>query len=633
MRWPAVAVLAGLLCAAAPAHALQYQEVPTLAEAVTRGELPPVAERLPRSPRVIDLPAMGRETGRHGGAIRMLMGGQRDIRMMTIYGYTRLVTFDEGLELVPDVLESFEVHEDRDFILRLRPGHRWSDGNPLTAEDFRYAWEDVMQNPSLSPVGPPLVMLVDGERPVFEIIDPYTVRYTWSRPNPAFLPALAQAQPLELVLPAHYLKAFHEDHQTPQALSALLTAQRVRNWTALHQRMARHYRPENPERPVLDPWVNTTAPPSDRFVFVRNPYFHRVDQEGHQLPYVDRFELAVSTTAIIPAKTGTGAADLQVFYLRFDDYTFLKEAETRQHFRVLLWERGQGSRIAILPNLNYEDPVWRQILHDVRFRRALSLGIDRHEINQAVYYGLARESADAPIPKSPLYRPEYEQAWSRHDPHRANALLDAIGLIDRNDDGLRLLPDGRPMEIIIESAGESTEETDVLELVTDHWQALGIRLFVRSSQRDVFRSRVIGGRVMMSVWSGLDNGLASPDMSPRELAPTSESQLQWPQWGLHYQSHGQQAEAPDLPEVLRLLELLRQWGTSASRTEREEIWHRMLELYTDQVFSIGVVNSTLQPVVVSRALRNVPEKGYYSFDPGAYLGMYLPDTFWLDGED
>ena len=134
-----------------------------------------------------------------------------------------------------------------------------------------------------------------------------------------------------------------------------------------------------------------------------------------------------------------------------------------------------------------------------------------------------------------------------------------MGLAKRDEDGFRLLPDGRPAEIIVETAGESTLESDVLELVADHWRQVGIKLFARATQRDVFRSRVIGGQTMMGIWSGIDNGIATADMNPGELAPTTESQLQWPQWGMHFESRGERGSAPDLPEAAELLELLKQW--------------------------------------------------------------------------
>jgi peptide/nickel transport system substrate-binding protein len=137
---------------------------------------------------------------------------------------------------------------------------------------------------------------------------------------------------------------------------------------------------------------------------------------------------------------------------------------------------------------------------------------------------------------------------------------------------------------------------------------------------------------MMAIWSGIDNGVPTADMNPGALAPTKDDQLQWPVWGLHYLSHGEMGAAPTMPEVIELTDLLEKWRASAHLEERTEIWHKMLSVYTDQVFSIGLVNATLQPVVASRRLRNIPDTGLYGFEPTCFLGVYMPDTFWLAEE-
>jgi peptide/nickel transport system substrate-binding protein len=605
-------------------------ELDALAPLVQKGKLPPLAERLPKTPRVINVAGMGREPGRHGGTIRSLIGSAKDIRLMTIYGYARLVGYDEDLNLHPDVLESYETVEDRIFTFHLREGHKWSDGTPLTAEDFRYCFEDVLLNEDLSPAGLPTAMVIDGEAARFEIVDEHTLRYSWSKPNPDFLQKLAAPQPLVIAMPSAYLKQFHKKYQEEDKLKSILKEERLKKWSQLHMRMARSYRPENPDLPTLDPWRNTTPLPAEQFVFERNPYFHRVDENGLQLPYIDRFVLSVSSSALIPAKTGTGESDLQAQGIDFVDYTYLKDAEKRYPVKVKLWKKTSGSRLALLPNLNCADPVWRPLLRDVRVRRALSLAIDRREINMAVFYGLTKESADTVLPDSPLFRPEFASAWVAHDPDQANALLDEAGLAKRGSDGIRILPDGRKAQIVVETPGESTLDTDVLQLITDYWQKVGISLFIRTSQRDTFRSRAVGGEIIMSMWFGIDNGVPTADMNPGQLAPTADDQLQWPVWGLNYISHGEMGEAPDLAPVVELLDLLKRWRLSSDDAERADIWRQMLSIYTDHVFSIGLVNSSLQPILVTTKLRNFPEKGLYGFDPTSYFGVYKPETFWLE---
>jgi peptide/nickel transport system substrate-binding protein len=286
--------------------------------------------------------------------------------------------------------------------------------------------------------------------------------------------------------------------------------------------------------------------------------------------------------------------------------------------------------MALHPNLNTTDPAWRELLRDVRFRRALSLAIDRREINEVVYFGLVHPSNNTVLPQSPLFDKFYRDAWIKFDPAAANKLLDEMGLAARDARGLRLMKSGQPLEIVVDTAGESTEETDVLELIRDSWRKVGIALYTRPSQREVFRKRVFSGQSIMSVWPGLNNGIPTADMSPEELAPVKQEQLQWPQWGNHVESRGKGGEPPALPEVTELLSLYNAWQRSQDSAERERIWRRMLTIHAEQQFTIGTVTGNLQPVVVHDGLKNVPAKGLYNWDPGAYFGIYRMDTFYFD---
>ncbi len=614
------------LIATSPAKAAS--EVPSLLKMVESGALPPLEQRLPLVPAKPSF--VGKQIGEYGGSIRMLMGKSKDIRQMVVYGYSRLVGYDDKLQLQADILEKIEVEEGRIFTLHIRPGHRWSDGVPFTSEDFRFYWQDKATHPVLAPYGPPPAMMRSDEIPRFKVIDTYTVRYTWKKPNPYFLPALAGPSPLFIYMPAHYMKQFHADYMSKEEMEAKIAKAKKRNWRGLFVNRGRQYKLTNPKLPTLQPWMNTTKPPSERFVFKRNPYFHRVDPKGRQLPYVDEVIISISSSGLVPAKTGSGDADLQARYLRLDNFTFLKAGEQKNNFKVKIWGTGRGAHVALYPNLNAKDPKWRALLQNPDFRRALSVSVNREEINQVVYFGLAIPMANTVLPQSPLYKEEYAKAWSQYDPALANQLLDKIGLTEKDARGIRLFADGSPVEIIVQTAGESTEETDVLALVKDSWRRIGVQIYVKPIQREVFRNRVYSGAALMSTWFGLPNGLPVAGMSPQQMAPTRQEQYQWSQWGRHFETG--EGEPPSLPEVQELIRLNESWALATNEAQQTEIWHKMLAIHAQQVYSIGLISGILQPVVVNKDLRNVPEKAFYNWNPGAFFGIYNMPSFWYQKE-
>jgi peptide/nickel transport system substrate-binding protein len=626
----AIAILIGCLAAwsgGAPGSA--QVEPPALADLVKAGSLPLVGERLPAKPSVVDMKRLGKTVGRHGGSLKLLMGREQDTRMLVVYGYTRLVGFDPQWNLVPDILDRVDVEENRIFTFHLRKGHKWSDGHPFTSEDFRYYWDDVLNDETMSPGGLPRFLLVEGKPPRFEIVDESTVRYAWDRPNPDFLPLLAGARPEDLFQPAHYMKQFHGKYADVASLDQRVAEAGQRNWVALHFLRSHQYKNDNPDLPTLQPWRLVTRPPANRFVFERNPYFHRVDPEGRQLPYIDEVTFSVVNTKLIPAKTAAGESDLQARGLGFENLAILKQGAKNRGYDVFLWRTASGAEMALYPNLNVNDPEWRRVVRQPAFRRALSLAVDRGEINQTVYFGLADAGANTVLPECALFKPEYAKQWTRFDLAEANRLLDGIGLDGRDGRGVRLLADGQPADMIIETAGEDPTETDVLQLVRDSWARIGIRVHIKPLQREVLRNRIVAGATLMSIWKGLENAIPTPAMSPHELAPTSQLQLSWPKWGQYAETSGQAGEAVDEAEAQRLVDLYQRWRDLHDAEAQAAVWHEMLAIHADQVFTIGIVRGVPQPVVVSKRLRNVPDKGVYNWEPGAHFGIHRPDTFWF----
>ncbi|MEO1102851.1 MAG: ABC transporter substrate-binding protein, partial [Pseudomonadota bacterium] len=465
----ALAVCFALAGTAAFAATPALVETPTLER--THKDLPPIAERIPAEPLVVDLEAKGRTVGKHGGDINTIIGRAKDVRLINVWGYARLVGYNEDLELVPDILHDVEVVEGRIFTFHLREGHKWSDGVPFTSEDMRYYFEDILSNTALTPTPPPF-MLSGGTLPEFEVIDETTVRYTWSEPNPRFLPTLAQARPPFIYRPAHYLKKFNPKYGDQAHIDKLVAEARVRSWAPLHNLRDDMYGARNPDLPSLEPWIATKNTTDRRFVMVRNPYFHRITTEGQQLPYVDRIIMSVADGGLIATKVQAGEADLQARGLAFSDLPVLKRGAEARGYSVRMWPQANASAMAIYPNLTVKDPELRKLFRDRRFRHALSMGVDRSLVNKVLYFGLGAPSANTVLPESPLSDEEIGSAMP-FDPDEANRLLDEIGLTKRNGQGIRLLPDGRPLELIVETAGEDSLQIDALELVKETWREIG----------------------------------------------------------------------------------------------------------------------------------------------------------------
>jgi peptide/nickel transport system substrate-binding protein len=625
------AIAALLLTLPANAQTLQAQESSFWAAEVQSGNLPPVAQRIPEEPLIVDLAAKGRTLGIQGGTLRTLVSRSKDIRQMVVYGYSRLVGYDNEYALKPDILRDITIEEERKFTLHLRRGHRWSDGAPFTSADFAYWWHDVVGNAEITPSGPPEWMTVDDKLGTVTFPDPQTVVFEWSAPNPKFLPLLAQARPPFIYRPAHYLKQFHLDYADSDGLVQEILNARVKSWAALHNKRDNMYKFDNPDQPTLQPWLNASGKATSRNLFVRNPYFHRLDIAGTQLPYIDVVQMTVVGSGLIAAKSNAGEVDLQARGLDFRNVAILKKGEADGgKYRTLLWGNGTASQIAIYPNLNFADPVWREVMRDVRFRRALSLGIDRRMINRALYFGMAQEGGMTALARSPLHNPADLTAWSTMDIDHANSLLDEMGLTERAPNGLRKLPDGRPMEFVIETAGERQEEENALTIITDTWRELGIRLVMRPLDRDILRNRIYAGTGMAAVWYGWDNGLPRAETSPEFLAPTQQEFFAWPKWGQHFQTMGKAGEAPDMEAPKRLLQLEWDWSHTTDAAQRTAIWAEMLDIHAQQQFAIGVLSGAPQPVVVSNNLRNVPEKGIWAYDPGAHFGIHRIDEFYFD---
>ena len=417
-----------------------FRESPLLREQVKAGTLPPLEDRLPDDPVVVE---PFDRIGVHGGTARVFEPG-----------FSRLNTSESPVtmgpqvsRIIPNWASGWEFRDGaRTFVLRLRAGLRWSDGTPLTAADFVWRHEHELMNPELTPVVPPRQVGMRVEAP-----DPLTVIFRFREPYAFILEELAH-RGQTFLLPGHFLRRYHPDFRDRDELVREARAAGYISWMAYFTTAKGDSFRDPIGTPTIRAYRIVRRSPTLQ-VWARNPYYHKVDPAGNQLPYIDFYEVQpAENEEVVSAKVSTGQMDFAGSTLQTQDIPLFKIGEKAYGFRTLIWNRLHGVDVVIQPNLTIENPRLRKLFRDRRFRIALSLAINRDEINEIVYFGQGSPRQTTVIPSSRYYDPSFASAYVAYDPQRARALLDEIGLHDTDGDGIRSFPDGTSVVITLEVA-------------------------------------------------------------------------------------------------------------------------------------------------------------------------------------
>ena len=459
----------------------EYNEAPTLKELVSQGKLPPIEERLPNNPLVLK---PFEKIGTYGGTLHTVLYAQPSDGMALKINQPSLTYLDteDMLTVTPGLVESWEYSEDyKTLTLYFRQGVKWSDGVRFTVDDVLFWYQDVMMNKQATPATP---LFWKGSRA--KKIDDDTIEFTFSVPKPHFFrPYGMRSNNLqrEFFLPKHYAKQFHIKYN-PDA-QKLAEAAGFDKWyqLLLAKASCSEHLQNNPDVPVLSPWKVVKATP-DFIMWERNPYFWIVDTEGNQLPYIDRL---MGVFALNPelrqAKLLAGEVDLaspgQDTSLAI--FPELKCKEKELGLRVWTAPSFWGSVFALMPNQTHKNPERRALFRNIKFRQALSLAIDRDELNEVLYLGLATPQQTVPVRRSGFYWSDQANHLIEHAPDRANRLLDEIGLTRRNKQGFRTWPDGRDLKLKLDTTQSSTERTDYAELIARHLRQVGLDVTVNQT--------------------------------------------------------------------------------------------------------------------------------------------------------
>ena len=591
-----------------------FTQSPSLDARVASGELPPVEERLPLNPAVwntVPERHLDFEIGRFGP------GPLRTVRMDPIWdaimwtaGQQQFVLSPGrlGEEFAANMVESYEISDDlTTFTFRLREGMRWSDGHPVTSEDARFAFEDIALHPTLNPStgvwwragGVP-----GGEVMEFELVDRYTFRYIFAEPTGGLILHIAMSSYRDFLQPAHYLKDFHIDYADRDVLM-----QKVRDAGFIEEEWNTFFNYHRSDiwysgrtsrlpggTPSLAPWLH--AVDGDLRIFERNPFYWKVDPEGQQLPYIDdvHSHLVVDHAAAF-LRFLAGDVDHAFEWISLPTVPMLLEHAEAGNFIVNTDTMLQRPAADIYINQTYDCEVWRSVARDLRFRRALSLAINREEIREAVYFGFARISDLNPT----------------FDMDMANALLDEMGM-EIGADGFRTAPGGSPFIMDFSYSTVHPQFAPTAEIVNESWRELGLRINFRQLDGPLIAARRDANELQVSI--DFTRGLT--------LAPFDD--WRWPHWAFlwnQYWNTGGEVGEPMPQEVRDFYELsfgIRQMHPRDIPAARV----RQRQFLTDNYWIIIPVEDITQVTLHHKDLRNVPDRGLM------ISGCFGADAWWFD---
>lgn len=586
---------------------------------MARGELPPVGERLPANPAVVE-PVQS--IGKYGGTWRRLAVGNRDFGLASRLGYEPLVRWDRtGLKVVPNLAERWEIRDGgRTYVLFLRKEVRWSDGEPFTSEDLMFWYEDVLQNKELSPVFPSWLVL-NGKPVAMSAPDAYTVEFRFGEPYGIFLEFVA-FQGNGMLYPKHYLKDFHPRYVDPAELDRRARAKDLAVWYQLFGQQANLE--ENPECPSLKPFVLKTPATATRVIAERNPYYWKVDPAGNQLPYIDQIAYPILQNAeILNFKTMTGEADFQDRRIDAANFTLFMQNREKGGYRVLR-DRNPGP-IVVYVNPYSNDPELRPILQNRLFRIGLSVAINRRELIDLMYSGMAQPTRGIASPFDPFYLPEYDANYLEYDPALANRLLDEVGLA-RDDSGRRRLPSGRRFrEILNVYPAETGVGVELWQLLADYWREVGLDFVVTMDASALSVLQVSNGNT--NFWGYATSGMLWI-VDPVWYVPWQSNSYFAPQYGRYYVTRGKGGVKPP-DEYQRLLDWYLELRSVVGDDARTiELGRRILRQWADQCYTIGICSPDLLAIVSNR-FKNVPDHlihDYRVMTPG-YIGI---EQFYID---
>lgn len=594
---------------------------------VAAGELPPVEQRLPDQPVVVE-PV--KSIGKYGGTWRRLFKALGDMGLNSRLGYETLLRWDRsGTRVIPGIAESYTINDDATvFTFKLRKGMKWSDGHPFTSEDFRYTHDHEEMNEQLRAAHIEW-KTIDDQVYEMETPDPYTVIFRFAKPYGLFAEMLCYRGSMRAIcMPKHYMQQFHPAFRDLAQLKAEAKEMGFVNWRSYYGE--RSNLEGNPQLPTINAFVAETCPPAAQCKAVRNPFYWKVDPAGNQLPYIDAITYRnVAGGNVLNMKAQSGEVDFQTRHINASNFTLFMESRNeagnpRNRYRVHV-EPSTGA-VCVYINQHSRDNELRPILQDERFRKALSHAINREEIDELVFGGLAQPSNGVTTDFDGYYTPGVDKTHTTYNPRLANRLLDEIGL-KRGKDGMRRMPGGKPFKQLIHVyPSESGDSEDMWLLVCDYWREVGLHFIVKHQDGTLAGLQVRSGNSDFFAYASA--GLHW-ELDGLWLAPIAPNSYYAPLYGRYYESKGKAGVKPP-PQHQMLVD----WYHEMKRLkfdQRLEVGQRVIKHWSQKCYLIGIVRKP-EVFIISNRFKNVPDRiiqDYTLMAPG-YIGI---EQFYLDDSE
>lgn len=580
----------------------KFNEAPVLKARVSSGELPPVEERITSEPLVLK-PV--EEIGQYGGVLRDVGLGARD-------SYSPWYTLRETLicwsrdftHFVPDVAKAWKVSEDaKTFTFYLRKGMKWSDGAPFTAGDFIFWYEDIILNDETTPVKPGWLS-AGGKLGKLEKVNDYTIRFSFTTPYGTFLDL--QHRLGVPAAPKHYLKQFHPKYTPMEQIRKEMKKEGFDRWADLFNYKTTGYlhisqtNYSTPGTPQITAWVAQNTVDKPVFVMTRNPYYWKIDTEGNQLPYIDRIE-----RVLVPSLDGlvlkVMAGEFTHHFYRIGDsrkfFPILVENQKKGDYRLIrIKARGGTNYGTIFLNFHHKDPVLKKLFLDKRFRIALSVAINREEINDLLFDGeaLVSQFSCGSGGGLPFWDGKLGKVHTEYDPEQANKLLDEIGLTKRDRQGYRLRPDGKRLRLInFAFTPWPTENVEMQELVREYWEKIGIQVVVKPVSRDLWVTRVKAAEHDIASYAACFGIQDQPPTERSDFFPYDNTSYFAPLWGLWHNSGGKQGEEPP-QEVKELMKIYEEIKAEPSLEKRNALARKAFAIHAENLWMIGILTPSLK---------------------------------------